>query len=134
MKKLLIGSITFLAFSLINLLFSYGCKKTILPPGSHGIIPQVGKVLLDDSTEGVYSIMNYDGSDKHTIPIPMTQSQGFGNVPLDGKLSPDGKILYFAMWDFDSWKERIYSCNIDGTDLKLLSNVNKRADVVCDVK
>lgn len=93
-------------------------------PATGGGATVINKVLFwkYNATDGSGEIwmMNYDGSGQTKINVTMPA----GVVISDGaRLSPDGKKLFFIGSDTNvsgGNKDNIYSCDIDGSNLKKL--------------
>lgn len=132
MKKLLISSIVLCLFAVSILLFDISCTKTagaqITTTTTTGL-QQLGIVLYTknitntNTTAGMeFWIANYDGSNAHQIPV--TAPTGYS---LDGGvLSPDGKKLFYNVYQNNSsTNERMYSCNVDGSNVTpFISNIS----------
>jgi Tol biopolymer transport system component len=104
---------------LLLLIFQMGCKKS--SPDSN-ISTNQGKLLFNyihasliDTANGIYT-MNKDGSSKQKINIILPTNVKFESQFV-AKLSPDKKIIFFSASD-----GCIYSCNIDGSNLKKITN------------
>ena len=152
MKKVLLGSavITALSFSIIA--FQLSCIKTANAQtgGTSGIV-QLNKIVytIQDSINQGYSycifIANYDGSSSAKVNINLPSGVKLYTLSLNGgmvnyttsqltKLSPDGKTLFFRAFNTNLNTAGIYSCYIDGSNVKkvldsstnepLLSSVN----------
>lgn len=68
-----------------------------------------------NSNASEYWIMNYDGTNPKKVPV--TFAAGF-SYSMNPRLSPDGQKIFFSA-SKDS-KAYLYSCSIDGTNLKTL--------------
>ena len=79
-------------------------------------LPQMNKLIIrkfnykTNSLDGIY-IANYDGSNQQKINVQLPSGDNFGQVLL----SPDGKTLFI---ESNGEPTNLYSCNIDGTNLK----------------
>ncbi len=152
MKKILFGSIVLSMFSISIILFQISCQKEViaqtnnpyvLPPATTaalgGVIVGQGLsvsntgVLSTNSASGVtqqgfllighnnnFTLMNYDGTNMKTIPIVLPSGRILNGT--NGILSPDGKTLFFEVYESSSNTHFIYSCLIDGTALKIITS------------
>jgi hypothetical protein len=74
-----------------------------------------------NSSASEYWTMNYDGTNPKKVPL--TFASGF-YYSMNPRLSPDGKTIFFSASD-NNYKSYLYSCSIDGTNLKTLLTQNK---------
>lgn len=91
-------------------------------PTSSGLT-QIGKLLVVEmlpNYESAFYICNYDGSNKTMIPITLPVGRKFASSPTHGRLSPDGKILFFEVYESSTSNGFLYSCNVDGSNLKVI--------------
>ena len=121
------GSAVLTALSLSIIAFQLSCSKTAdaQTGGTTGII-QLGKIVytdFDSSSNNSSSkiwIANYDGSNPTRITISLPNGDVVaptdGGSSLSARLSPDGKTLFFT-----SYAGYIYSCGIDGSNLKRIT-------------
>ncbi|HTB52674.1 MAG TPA: hypothetical protein VK718_07855 [Ferruginibacter sp.] len=65
-----------------------------------------------------YWTMNYDGTNAQKLPITFASGQYYTMYP---RLSPDGKTVFFSSMDSLN-NAHLYSCSINGTNLKTLAN------------
>jgi hypothetical protein len=82
-----------------------------------GSLNQLNKIIFTKKRE-IWSA-NYDGTNQSKINILMPSGYtivGDGSV----KLSPDGKKLFFSASKSIDLTWHIFSCNIDGSDVKLI--------------
>ncbi len=116
MKKLLLGSLTLLIFSLSIMIFQISCKKDA-NAGPVGVT-QVNKIcyFIYDMATAVAQIWtaNYDGSSQSPINITLPGNYSFRSENCS--LSPDGQKIFFIAFD-GGGANHIMSCNIDGTNL-----------------
>ena len=132
MKKLLLSSIILLLFSCSILLFQVSCQKEAnAQTNSNGII-QSNKILYAVGYQGgpgvvnsaakEYWIMNYDGTNATKIPLTFDSNFSYTMYP---KISPDGKTIFFSA--SSSYKAYLYSCSVDGTNLRTLTIKDQNA-------
>lgn len=123
MKKLLLSSIVLFLFSASIVLFQISCKKVAQATESPSTqAQQVGKILFKGINSKEIYLANYDGSNKQRVsfsfPSPMHTDDS-----IDGaSMSPDGKIIFVELYSGSLNKVRLYSCSIDGNNLKLVLN------------
>lgn len=67
---------------------------------------------------GGFILINYDGTNKRTVPISLPAGRILNGS--DGKLSPDGKIIFFEVYESNTNTHFIYSCLTDGANLKII--------------
>jgi hypothetical protein len=129
MKKLFLGSVALFVFSISILVFQISCKKDVIAQSSNSSqqlnITLLSKsvqinVAVGDSVQKrsaiEYYTINSDGNSLQKIPISMPG----GLYPVgDGYLTPDGKTIFFQATSAN-YQSSIYSCGIDGNNLKKL--------------
>lgn len=122
MKKLFLSTVALLLFSASVLLFQLSCKKDATAQSNSK--QQIGKILyleeLDGGRRADIWIANYDGSNatkvNYLIPQELSEARG-----LSARLSPDGKTVFIQFTDNQN---SIYSCNVDGSDMKRVISGN----------
>src|SRR5690606_13037838 len=122
MKKLFLSTVALLSFSASVILFQLSCKKDVTAQPNH--TQQIGKILyleeLDGGRRANIWIANYDGSNatkvNYSIPEELSETRG-----LSARLSPDGKIVFVQ---FVGNQNSIYSCNVDGSNMKRIVSGN----------
>lgn len=123
MKRLLLSSIVLFLFSASIVLFQISCKKMAnadAPSAQVDGLKQLGRILYKGSSGKEIYIANYDGAGKQKVyfifPSPTNT-----NDSVDGaSLSPDGKTVFLVLYSGNLNKTRLYSCNIDGSNLRLV--------------
>lgn len=121
MKKLLLSSIVLFLFSASIILFQLSCKKIAIATETPSVQAQnLGKILFKGTNGKEIYLGNYDGSNKQKIgfafPAPTNT-----NDEIDGAtMSPDGKLIFLRLYSGSLNKSRIYSANVDGSNLKLI--------------
>lgn len=129
------ASVVLLAFALALTLTQVSCSKsTAQSNGTPTSATPIGLILYqgdDNNSANVnFYVCNYDGSNAHQIPVPSLPS-GFA-ILEGGKLSPDGKTLFFLGRDMNqtnpggtgvTYKTYLYSVGVDGSSLKQLTAV-----------
>ncbi len=145
MKKLLLSTVVLLLFSLSLLIFQISCKKEAIAEESNYLLPPattstLGGIIvgngLNIDTGGTLSLKssptvqhdklvyikrnvkeiwtaNYDGTNQQKLNIGLPPE----TRPLQLSVSPDGQTLIFIV-NTATDLTAIYSCNIDGTELK----------------
>ena len=129
MKKLLLSSVCLLMFATSVLIVQISCSKinAQMRPADN---PTIGKIVFGRNVSGNYEIWsaNYDGSNASPIPIDLPQGVYLvSNVDSRGvKVSPDGQKLFFiAATLINNYQQSsVYSCNLDGTNVKLIVQGN----------
>lgn len=84
-------------------------------------VQQLNKIVFDKyfyiNNADYYEIWisNYDGTGQQKVNI--TLPSGFEiSGQGDARLSPDGKTLFFQVWEKATNKGHIYACNVDGSN------------------
>ena len=129
MKKLFMGAALLTAIGILITSSQLSCIKGTAQTSTSGLI-QLNLVLFNKKVyfgSGTNSssnyetwLMNIDGNNQRKINFSVPGAVRYG----DAKLSPDGKTIVFtAMFpssvpNYDTY--RIYSCDIDGKNNKLL--------------
>lgn len=143
MKKLFLSSIALLTLSISIILFQVSCQKEAVAQ-TQSIAPVAGKVLLikDVSASGdLYDtgeiwIANTDGSSLQKVNI--TMPAGTVISIHDPKLSPDAKTIYFNGFSVanhaTSSPWHVYSCNIDGSNLKPIIDDSSSSFILSDTR
>lgn len=121
MKKLLLGSIALMLFSASAILFQISCKKEA---NARPDTPQkAGKILFTKSSsmgrEQEVWLANYDGTGQSRVNFELPEEI---STPVDLKamFSPDEKTVFIAFYNYGN--AGIYSCNIDGSNMKRVIN------------
>ena len=118
----MMSTLVLCAFSLSIIVFQISCKKEAAAesPGSE-VLKRPRKILYQKTDKEVFTA-NYDGSKKQkinfTFPSPQHGDDGIERAVL----SPDGKTVFLMLNSGTSGNVRLYSCNIDGSDLKVILN------------
>jgi hypothetical protein len=122
MKKILLSTIVMIAFSLSIILFQISCKTTVEAQSSSNNLTQQNILLF--TKESLYGskpyiieiwTSNYDGGSQKKVPISLSMGLSLSG---DAKLSPDAKIVFFNVNEDNTNKSYIYSCQLDGSNLK----------------
>jgi hypothetical protein len=130
MKKLLMGAAVLLCFAVALTLTQVSCSKSTAQ--TTGTSSPVGLVLYEGDNAGNpntvnFYLCNYDGSNAHQIQITGLPT---GFVIQDGgKLSPDGKKLFFVAANTAQpipgnaylYQCYLYTVGVDGSNLKQLT-------------
>ena len=131
MKKLFLSSVVLIAFAISMFLFQFSCKKDASATTSSN--PSLGIILYAvGNNSGVgyegfgsysaksYWTMNYDGTNPKQIPLTFSANLAYSMIP---RLSVDGKTIFFTVNDISGNRSILYSCLIDGSNLKTLLTV-----------
>lgn len=111
-----------IAFSLSIILFQISCKTTVEAQNNSNSLTQQNILLF--TKESLYGAKpyiteiwtaNYDGSNQKKVPITIPLGLSIGG---DAKLSPDAKILFINFFEENTNRTYIYSCQLDGSNLK----------------
>lgn len=101
MKKLFMGSIVLCVFSISIVIFQASCTKSLEAETTTSAATQLNKILFEkfdrvaNKQDGIY-IANYDGSNPVKINIVLP---GLTGIQVNGaRLSPDGKLVFFAVY------------------------------------
>jgi hypothetical protein len=131
MKKLLMGSVALTLFSISTLIFQMSCKKEANAQTTTNGLTQLnlvlfGKQSLSNGTflNAEYWLMNTDGTNQRKISLSVP---GATNYSVNC-LTPNGKkIIFTASFPTSNPSDfinKIYSCDIDGTNNNLLVTGN----------
>ena len=126
MKKFLLGSIAFFLFSISISILQTSCDKDAdaAPETNNGVTNL--KILLISKSDGLWTA-NYEGGEQTKINISMPE--GF-NRPSRAFISSDGEKIFFpaskGTSSPDTWESYIFSCNIDGSDIKQIMFLGKQ--------
>jgi Tol biopolymer transport system component len=123
MKKLLLSSIVLFLFSASMVLFQISCKKIAnadTPMAQVDGLKQLGKILYKGSNGKEIYIANYDGTGKQKVGFTAPNPTNINDSVDGASLSPDGKTVFLVLYSGNLNKTRLYSCNIDGNNLKLV--------------
>ena len=80
----------------------------------------VEPVRRNAPNEQVIYTSNYDGAGKSKIPVSLPAGRTFRSIPVHAALSPDGKKLFFEVYESTTSTYFIYSCLIDGSNLQIV--------------
>ena len=78
-----------------------------------------------------YWLANIDGSNQRKLPISIT---GHLKLTSNAKLTPDGKTIIFGVRTDDYKRYYLYSCSIDGSNLKKLVDGATQSDIIIEAK
>ncbi|WP_379093304.1 hypothetical protein [Pedobacter sp. UC225_65] len=123
MKKLLLSSIVLFLFSASIVLFQISCKKIAYadtPMPQVDGLKQLGKILYKGSNGREIYLAAYDGSNKQKIGFAFPSPTNSNDVVENAHMSPDGKTIFVELYSGSLNKVRLYSCSIDGNNLKLV--------------
>ena len=123
MKKLLMGSIVLLIFSLAIAIFQMSCRKSAMAQTSPGLT-QLNRVLYTiisnphtaNPTIELW-LSNIDGTYQHSVPITLPAGLTFDG---SSRLSPDGNTIVLEVKDSVTPDPDvyIYTCASDGSNMK----------------
>jgi hypothetical protein len=120
MKKILLGTIVLTAFSFSILLFQISCKKEAKAQTAQTAQTQQGKIIyLKSGQATTICTANYDGSNEQQINIAVPANNVIETLTA---ISPDRKTIFFAISPVNSTDEILYKCNVDGSNVVLVSN------------
>ena len=127
------GSVALTLFSISMLIFQFSCKKeanaqtTTTGLTQQNLIIYVKSTTSGSSTSTQYKreiwLANVDGTNQHNVPIALPSGVELNS---DARLTPDGKTIIFDAWKPTSasatysYVYNIYSCSIDGSNVKKL--------------
>ena len=134
MKRILMAAVVLLTFALAVALTQASCSKSHAQTTGSTTPTPIGLVLYEGDNDGSpnvvnFYVCNYDGSNSHQISISGLPS---GYVIQDGgKLSPDGKNLFFIAANTAQsipgnaylYQSYLYSVAVDGSNLKQLATL-----------
>ena len=121
MKKLLMGSIALTMFAISMIVFQLSCKKEANAQTTTTGLTQLNLLVftkLNKTTvPGVQEVWtaNLDGTNQKKISITLPTNLSIGD---NVRLTPDGKTIIFEGVDYTNSYSLIYSCSIDGSNLK----------------
>ena len=145
MKKLLLGSILLTIFSLSVILFQISCQKTVLADGSEQPSPSVALlskpvITVNTVQNGVDSLGNpkYNQTEFTTLELYIVNENGLNKLNvslpdqefiwLNARLSNNGKTIMFGSIHKTRGYTGVYSCNIDGSNLRKVADENYRLE------
>ena len=124
MKKFLLASIAFFLFAISVSILQTSCdKEADASPEASNQIKQLNKLFYtrfpNDFSPAEIWTANYDGTGQAKLNISMP---GGYVVSTSGGpcVSPDGKKLFFTGANTTTWKEYIFSSNLDGSNVNLI--------------
>ncbi|MBX3240320.1 MAG: hypothetical protein KIT80_02285 [Chitinophagaceae bacterium] len=141
MKKLFLGSILLTIFSLAVILFQISCQKTALANDNEQTPPSVALlskpvITVNIIQEGVDSLgkSKYNQTEFTTLELYIVNENGLNKlnvslpdqefVGLNARLSGNGKTIMFGSIHKTRGYTGVYSCNIDGTNLRKVADGN----------
>lgn len=131
MKKLFLGSVALLCFSLAILLFQVSCKKEAKADSpTTNTTTQKNKIVYVKQFYGTGGRLydygeiwtaNYDGTAQTKLNITLPTNVVIAQV--EPKISPDGQTIFFNAFLTDGTKDisngwSLYSCSTDGSNVK----------------
>lgn len=133
MKKLLSSAIVLCVFSLSILIFDFSCRKDSIGQTQSPTTESVQKnkiiyVKINPNTN-LWEIWtsNYDGTGAQKINLTLPQGLQLSDDP-NIRISPDGKKIFFNAGMNSYNHEYIYSCNIDGSNVKKIVGKDDNSD------
>ena len=129
MKTLLKSSFVLFVFSLSIILFNISCEKQVEAQTNTTVTAaqNVGLIFfrkIGDKYNEFYKA-NYDGTNQVKITVASVPA-GMEFDFTSFRVSPDGKKVFFMLYNESSGQQNIYSCNIDGTGItKIIDNVDE---------
>jgi len=127
MKKIVLSTFVLFAFSASIILFQISCKKEARADTSATTttVVQQNKIIYvkpGTAPGGEVWTANYDGTNAQKININLPTGLGFMAFV---KISPDHKTLFLSLGAISTGIiNGIYSCNIDGSNLVLVTSGN----------
>ena len=127
MKKLLMGAISLLIFASAVCILQVSCSKSNAQntPLDNSQLNKIIFLKMPNPATGQTEVWtsNLDGSNASQIPIVLPTGVVFCNVHgiASVKLSPDGQTIVFTAMGADPTTDfwsALYSCNIDGTNVR----------------
>jgi hypothetical protein len=137
MKKIFMAAVALLCFAVALTLTQISCSKSTAQTTSSSTPTPIGLVLFEGSSESTpydlttFYVCNYDGTNAHQIVIQNLPS-GYVIQP-GGKLSPDGKTLFFAAGNpaqtlpGNLYQCYLYSTSTSGTNLTQIATISTNA-------
>jgi hypothetical protein len=121
MKKLLLTSLTLFLFSASILMFQMSCSKDANAgnSGGSGTLGQ-GKILIL-KTNAQFAIIDMNGAESLvniTLPSQYTSIQ-------NESYATDGNLIYFVAYAPSSSSEGIFTCDMNGNNVKLLRSTRE---------
>jgi hypothetical protein len=92
-----------------------------------------GKVIQTTVNTIQFSVANIDGSNIRQIPITLPSSLYVGSVygtTSSGYLTPGGQTIVFNVHDQPNKVFAIYSCSIDGSNLKKVIDLDSQTQLI----
>lgn len=130
MKKIFLGSIILMGFNLAVVLTQMSCKKEASAQANGGS-SAANLVLFYKSNAKELWLSNVDGSNQRKIPIVLAS----GLKPGEGRLTVDGKSVVFEVFtESTGVNAGIYSCTLDGGNLKKIISAGTDELLLQDVK
>jgi len=119
MKKILLSTIVLTAFALSIFLFQISCKKEAKAQVQTVQNQQNKIIYVKWGQTPTICTANYDGSNEQQINIAIPANY---QIETLASISPDRKTIFFAISTANSTNEILYKCNIDGSNVALVSN------------
>ena len=123
MKNLLKNAAYGALFIVSGIIFQISCSNSddsAKAPVDIATPALTGKLIFlkaDSSGSGFYTC-NYDGSNQTQIPFTFPSNLSVTTTTLCPHLSPDGQKIFFVATDTTDNAQKVYSCNIDGTNFQ----------------
>jgi Tol biopolymer transport system component len=124
-KKLFLGSIALLSFTVAILVFEISCSKVAVAQTNSTQLNKIVYLSKHGNGSEIW-IANYDGTNKtkvtYSLPAGLIIDFVYGV-----RMSPDGKNVFFSASadGFGQTADGIYSCNVDGSNVtKIITATN----------
>jgi len=128
MKKIISVSAMLFMLSIAVAFVQVGCQKVEASPSNQTTTQHLVLVYLGPNLV----VMNHDGTGAKVVTIGLPSSEEVTKASL--KLSSDATKIFFVSHDKISLADKnLYSCNVDGTGLAVLTPVTSTISLL-DVK
>lgn len=131
MKKFYLGALILLGFNVAILLTQMSCRKEASAQSDNSGFKPANLILFYKNAAKELWLANIDGSNQRKIPIAVAAGFEVGY----GRLSADGRTVVFERYKSATGENAgIYSCALDGNNMKMIVAENSNESLLQDVK
>jgi Tol biopolymer transport system component len=127
----MLAAIVLFIFSISGLITQISCTKEVSAQADPNATKLVDVIAYYDIQDQSIQVVNLDGTNVRKVPISLP----LGLVPGECRLSGDGKKVVFEPFSkSDGITYSIYSCDLNGANLKVVVGDVNREILLMDVK
>lgn len=120
MRNFIKTLVLFIGFIIGGIIFQISCSNS-----DEAAAPAISNKILFTKNNGTSHTLWYcdlDGANVTQVPLNLPSNTTFqwSNANVFAKFSPNGQKIIFVAKDNDTFKDVMYSCNLDGSNLQAI--------------